>query len=52
MTKPSTKSAISSRILFAKIKDWRHIHTRYGQSAHASMSAICIAATVIFWFNQ
>ena len=35
--------------LFAKIKDWRRIHTRYDRCAHAFMSAICIAATVIFW---
>ncbi|MCE2890604.1 MAG: IS5 family transposase [Hyphomonadaceae bacterium] len=38
--------------LFAKIKDWRRIHTRYDRCAHAFMSAICIAATVIFWLNQ
>jgi putative transposase len=37
--------------LFAKIKDWRRIHTRYDRCAHAFMSAICIAATVIFWLN-
>ncbi|RMF38640.1 MAG: IS5/IS1182 family transposase, partial [Alphaproteobacteria bacterium] len=30
-------------------KDWRRIATRYDRSAHAYMSAICIAATVIFW---
>jgi len=35
--------------LFAKIKDWRRIHTRYDRCAHAFMSAIAIAATVIFW---
>jgi len=35
--------------LFAKIKDWRRIHTRYDRCAHTFMSAICIAATVIFW---
>ena len=38
--------------LFAKIKDWRRIHTRYDRCAHTFMSAICIAATVIFWLNQ
>ena len=38
--------------LFAKIKDWRRIHTRYDRCAHTFMSAICIAATVIFWINQ
>ena len=35
--------------LFAKIKDWRRIHTRYDRCAHTFMSAIVLAATVIFW---
>jgi len=35
-----------------KIKDWRRIHTRYDRSTYTFMSAICIAATVIFWINQ
>jgi transposase len=35
--------------LFAKIKNWRRIHTRYDRCAHTFMSAIAIAATVIFW---
>lgn len=30
--------------MFGKLKDWPRIHT--------FMSAICIAATVIFWINQ
>ena len=34
---------------FGKLKDWRRIHTRYDRCAHTFMSAICIAATVIFW---
>ena len=38
--------------LFAKIKDWRRIHTRCDRCAHTFMSAICIATTVIFWLNQ
>jgi len=33
-------------------KDWRRIHTRYDRCAHTFMSAICIAAAVIFWLNQ
>ncbi len=32
--------------MFGKLKDWRRIYTRYDRSA------ICIAATVIFWLNQ
>jgi transposase len=35
--------------LFAKLKDWRRIATRYDRCAHTYFSAICIAAAVIFW---
>jgi len=35
--------------MFGKLKDWRRIHTRYDRCAHAFLSAICIAAVVIFW---
>ena len=38
--------------MFGKRKDWRRIHTRYDRCAHTFFSAICIAATVIFWLNQ
>jgi len=38
--------------MFAKVKDWRRIATRYDRCAHTFMSAICIAAIVIFWINQ
>jgi transposase len=38
--------------MFGKLKDWRRIHTRYDRCAHTFMSAICIAATVIFRLNQ
>ena len=38
--------------MFGKLKDWRRIHTRYDRCAHTFMSAICIAATVIFWLEQ
>src|SRR3546814_3572934 len=34
--------------MFGGLKDWRRIHTRYDRCAHTFMSAICIAATVIF----
>ena len=39
-------------IMFGRLKDWRRIHTRYDRCAHTFMSAICIAATIIFWINQ
>ena len=35
--------------MFGRPKDWRRIHTRYDRCAHTFMSAICIAAAVIFW---
>ena len=35
--------------MFARLKDWRRIATRYDRCAHTFFSAICIAATVIFW---
>ncbi|WP_420606523.1 IS5 family transposase [Novosphingopyxis sp.] len=38
--------------MFGRIKDWRRIHTRYDRCAQTFTSAICIAATVIFWINQ
>jgi transposase len=38
--------------MFAKLKDWRRIHTRYDRCAHTFFSAICIAAAVLFWINQ
>ena len=38
--------------MFAKLKDWRRIATRYDRCAHTFFSAICIAATVVFYLNQ
>jgi transposase len=38
--------------LFAKLKDWRRISTRYDRCAHTFFSAVCIAATVAFYLNQ
>jgi transposase len=35
--------------MFARLKDWRRISMRYD---HTFFSAICIAATVIFWLGQ
>lgn len=35
-------------ITFGRIKDWQRIATRYDRCAHTFLSAICIAATVIF----
>lgn len=38
--------------MFAKLKDWRRIATRYDRCAHTFFSAICLAATVAFYLNQ
>jgi putative transposase len=37
--------------MFARLKDWRRIATRYDRCAHAFFSTICIAATVIFYLS-
>jgi transposase len=36
---------------FGRLKDWRRVATRYDRCAHTFFSAICIAATVIFWLG-
>ena len=38
--------------MFGKLKDWQRIATRYDRCAHTLFSAICIAASVIFYLNQ
>lgn len=35
--------------MFAKIKDWRRIATRYDRRADVFMAAITIAAIIIWW---
>ena len=35
--------------MFGRLKDWQRVHTRYDRCAHTFMSAIYIAAAVIFW---
>ena len=35
--------------LFARLKDWRRIATRYDRCGDLFLSAICIAATFMFW---
>jgi putative transposase len=37
--------------MFGRIKDWRRIAMRYDRCAHTFFSAICIAATVIFYLD-
>ena len=38
--------------MFARLKDWRRIHTRYDRCAHTFLSAIAFAAAFIFWLKQ
>jgi len=35
--------------LFAKLKDWRPVATRYDRCAHIFLSAVFLAAILIFW---
>ncbi|MBN9132158.1 MAG: transposase [Nitrosospira multiformis] len=37
--------------MLGRLKGWRRIATRYDRCAHTFFSAICIAATVIFYLN-
>ena len=37
--------------MFAKLKNWRRIATRYDRCAHTFFSAICIAAAVASYLN-
>ena len=52
IVKHHTNNAHKIESLFASLKDWRRIATRYDRCAHAFFSAICIAAVVIFCINQ
>ncbi|BAK83607.1 transposase [Komagataeibacter medellinensis NBRC 3288] len=36
-------------IMFGRLKDWRQVATRYDRCPNVFFSAICLAATVIFW---
>jgi transposase len=37
--------------MFAKLKDWRRIATRYDRCAHTFLSAICIACSFLFYLG-
>lgn len=36
-------------IMFGRLKDWRRVATRYDRCLTVFFSAICLAATVLFW---
>jgi transposase len=38
--------------MFGRLKDRRRIAMHYDCCAHTFMSAICLAATVLFWINE
>ena len=38
--------------MFGRLKDWWRMASRYDRCAHTFFSAICIAATVIWWINE
>ena len=38
--------------MFGRLNDWRRIAMRYDRCVHTFMSAICLAATVLFWINE
>ena len=38
--------------MFAKLKDWRRIHTRYDRCADIFLAAITLATIFLFWINE
>ena len=36
-------------IMFGRLKDWRRVATRYDRCAKTFLSAVALAAIVIFW---
>jgi transposase len=36
-------------IMFGRLKDWRRLATRYDRCPNIFLSAIALAATVLFW---
>ena len=38
--------------MFGRLRDWRRIHTRYDRWDHTFVSAISLAAIVIFWMGS
>lgn len=43
------KRRIRIEIMFGRLKDWRRVATRYDRCPMVFLSAIALAATVIFW---
>jgi len=55
LTIPFNKSLYKQRHkienIFGRLKDWRRISTRYDRCAHTYFSAICVAASFIFYLS-
>ena len=47
--KPRYKRRNRIERMFGKLKDWRRVATRYDRCPNVFMSAIALAATVLFW---
>lgn len=43
------KSRLKIEVMFGRLKDWRRVATRYDRSPIVFLSAIALAALVIFW---
>lgn len=42
----------SLTIMFGRLKDWRRVATRYDRCPKVFLSAIALAATVLFWLQN
>ena len=38
--------------MFGRLKDWRRIATRYDRCPKVFLSAVALAATVLFWYQR
>ncbi|OJH43330.1 transposase [Paracoccus sp. SM22M-07] len=47
--KRRTKRRNRIEIMFGRLKDWRRVATRYDRCPETYLSAIALAATVLFW---
>ena len=43
------KSRNRIEIMFGRLKDWRRVATRYDRCPNVFLSAVALAATVLFW---
>ncbi len=43
------KSRSRIEIMFGRLKDWRRVATRYDRCPTVFLSAVALAATVLFW---